>query len=449
MNNFLSRFILTFSLLLSVYCVSGQTFLFQETFDEVNGSNSGVDNTANNVGWNSTCPSSENAQDYFNVQNGKLEGRDTNGEAVFTTDAIDISVAPQGVILRATFSESGDLEGCTPGCVSNCLDWVRFEWRVDGGPWTLHPASIPCTNASAGSSYILLGNMAQPQETFTSGCISGDSLEIRIAVANWAASEYWRIDDLEVFTEQSTGQDSTLSTCDTASFDLFSALGSNPLPSVSGVWSGPSVLSNGSLGTFTPGVNVSGVYTYSLPSNLCPTSTDITVNSIISIEDSTQLTACDSVQVGGLWYSSDTTLVDSFVTASGCDSIVTVEVLIQSTLFGNDTINGCDSILFDGQYYYSDTVVNDSIPVGAGCDSIVAVALVFGGNSTPTAICQGAPLYLNSSGFGVLDASLVDNGSFDDCSIDTLLLDRDTFYCSDVGLSPITVTLTAVDGGGS
>lgn len=449
MNNSLSRFILTFSLFLSAYCVSGQTYLFQETFDEANGSNTGVDNSGNNIGWNSTCPFANDAQDYFNVRNGKLEGRDTNGEAIFTTNPIDISSALQGVILRATFSESGDMEDCTPGCEFTCLDWVRFEWRVDGGPWTLHPSSIACTNPSAGSSYILLGNMSQAQETFTSGCITGDSLEIRIAVANWAADEYWRIDDIEVFTEQTTGQDSTINTCDTVPFDLFFALGSNPFPTTSGVWSGPSPLTGGFIGTFTPGVNVSGVYTYSLPSNLCPTSTDITVNSITSIEDSSTLTACDSIQVGGIWYSSDTTLVDSFVTAAGCDSVVTVEVLIQSTLFGNDTINGCDSILFDGQYYYSDTVVYDSIPVGAGCDSVVAVALVFGGSSAPTAICQGAPLYLNSSGFGVLDASLVNNGSFDDCSIDTLLLDRDTFYCNDVGLSPITVNLTVFDGGGS
>ena len=449
MNYTLSKITLTLSCFLFVCCVSGQTFLFQESFDEANGSNSGVDNTANNVAWNSVCPFSENGQDYFNVRNGKLEGRDTNGEAIFTTDAIDISVAPQGVILRATFSESGDMEGCTPGCEFTCLDWVRFEWRVDGGPWTLHPSSIACPNPSAGSSYILLGNMAQAQETFTSGCITGDSLEIRIAVANWAADEYWRIDDIEVFTEQTTGQDSTINTCDTVPFDLFFALGSNPFPTTSGVWSGPSPLTGGFIGTFTPGVNVSGVYTYSLPSNLCPTSTDITVNSITSIEDSSTLTACDSVQVNGIWYSNDTTLIDSFTTASGCDSIVTVEVLIQSTLTGNDTINGCDSIFFDGQYFYSDTVVYDTLTASAGCDSAVAVALVFGGSSAPTALCQNATIYLNSSGFAVLDASLIDNGSFDDCSIDTLLLSRDSFFCGDVPLSPITVSLTVLDGGGS
>ena len=84
--------------------------------------------------------------------------------------------------MRATFSESGDMEDCTPGCEFTCLDWVRFEWRVDGGPADLHPASIACSNPSAGSSYILIGNMTQAQETFTSGCITGCSLEIRIAV---------------------------------------------------------------------------------------------------------------------------------------------------------------------------------------------------------------------------------------------------------------------------
>ena len=449
MNYSLFRIALTLSFFVSMHCAIGQTYLFQESFDEANGSNTGVDNSGNNVGWNSTCPFADNAQDYFNVRNGKLEGRDTNGEAIFTTNPIDISSALQGVILRATFSESGDMEDCTPGCEFTCLDWVRFEWRVDGGPWTLHPASIACTNPSAGSSYILLGNMSQTQETFTSGCITGSSLEIRIAVANWAADEYWRIDDVEVFTEQTTGQDSTINTCDSAPFDLFFALGSNPFPTTSGVWSGPSQLTGGFIGTFTPGVNVSGVYTYSLPSNLCPTSTDITVNSVTSILDSTTLTVCDSVQVGGVWYSADTTLVDSFQTASGCDSVVLVEVLIQSTLTGSDTINGCDSIFFDGQYYYSDTIVNQTIQATAGCDSVVAVSLVFGGSLAPTAICQGASIYLNASGFGVLDASLVDNGSFDDCSIDTLFLDRDTMFCSDVSLSPITVNLTVVDGGSS
>src|SRR5690606_2398637 len=42
--------------------------------------------------------------------------------------------------------------------------------------------------------------------------------------------------------------------------NLFSILGGNP--DTGGDWSGPSVLSGGSLGTFDPSVNASGLYTY-------------------------------------------------------------------------------------------------------------------------------------------------------------------------------------------
>jgi len=383
MNYSLFRIALTLSFFVSMHCAIGQTYLFQESFDEANGSNTGVDNSGNNIGWNSLCPFSENAQDYFNVRNGKLEGRDTNGEAVFETDAIDISVAPQGVVLRATFSESGDMEGCTPGCEFTCLDWVRFEWRVDGGPWTLHPSSVACTNPSAGSSYILLGNMAQAQETFTSGCIIGDSLEIRIAVANWAASEYWRIDDIEVFAEQTTGQDSTISSCDSTSFDLFSALGSNPLPSTSGVWSGPSPLTGGFIGTFTPGTNISGVYTYSLPNNRCPSSTDITVNSVTSIEDSTTLTACDSVQADGIWYFNDTTIVDSFTTLSGCDSIFRTVITVNQSSIDTVYVTTCDFYVFNGDtLFVTGIYTSANIPSASGCDSMVYLDLTIA-NSIP------------------------------------------------------------------
>ena len=383
MNYSSPRIILTLSFSLFVYCVSGQTFLFQESFDEANGSNTGVDNTANNVAWSSTCPSSENAQDYFDVRNGKLEGRDTNGEAVFTTDPIDISVAPEGVVLRATFSESGDMEECTPGCEFTCLDWVRFEWRVDGGPWTLHPSSVACTNASAGSSYILLGNMTQAQETFTSDCIIGDSLEIRIAVANWAASEYWRIDDVEVYSEQTTGQDTTLSTCDSSSFSLFSVLGSDPLLSNSGVWSGPSNLTDGFLGTFTPGVNANGIYTYSLPTNRCPSSTDVIVNSILLIEDTVNVTGCDSVQNDGVWYSNDTTLIDSFTAVSGCDSVLRTIITVNQSSRDTIFVTTCDFYIFNGDtLFVSGNYTSANIPSSSGCDSVVYLDLTIA-NSVP------------------------------------------------------------------
>ncbi len=66
-------------------------------------------------------------------------------------------------------------------------------------------------------------------------------------------------------------------------------------------------------------------------------------------------------------------------------------------------------------------------------------------NIAPTAICRDPiNLSLSSSGFIVITAANVNNGSFDNCGIDTMYLDKYTFNCSDIGTSP-TVTLTVVD----
>ena len=45
--------------------------------------------------------------------------------------------------------------------------------------------------------------------------------------------------------------------------NLFSSLGGTPL--AGGVWTGPSLLTGGSNGTFTPGTNTPGIYTYTIP----------------------------------------------------------------------------------------------------------------------------------------------------------------------------------------
>ncbi len=66
-------------------------------------------------------------------------------------------------------------------------------------------------------------------------------------------------------------------------------------------------------------------------------------------------------------------------------------------------------------------------------------------NLVPTAVCQNVTVNLDGSGNGALAASQVDNGSSDGCSSVTLAIDRTSFTCADVPLSPITVTLTVTD----
>ncbi|MCZ2249700.1 MAG: CUB domain-containing protein [Bacteroidia bacterium] len=77
------------------------------------------------------------------------------------------------------------------------------------------------------------------------------------------------------------GTNGTLVTCTNGStVDLYSYLGGTPQNT--GIWSGPSSLAGGYLGTFNPAVNLSGLYTYTVVGASCPDATatvNVTVNS--------------------------------------------------------------------------------------------------------------------------------------------------------------------------
>jgi large repetitive protein len=60
---------------------------------------------------------------------------------------------------------------------------------------------------------------------------------------------------------------------------------------------------------------------------------------------------------------------------------------------------------------------------------------------SPTVICRDTTLHLNATGFVVLTAAQIDNGSFDNCAIADYFLSRDTFRCADVGTQNVILTV--------
>jgi gliding motility-associated-like protein len=71
-------------------------------------------------------------------------------------------------------------------------------------------------------------------------------------------------DDLKLYQCNPTPHNYSVTQClSTPSLDLYNSIGS-PLLSASGVWSGPSTLTNNHLGTFTSGINTNGLYTYTI-----------------------------------------------------------------------------------------------------------------------------------------------------------------------------------------
>ncbi|MGM0474768.1 MAG: HYR domain-containing protein, partial [Bacteroidota bacterium] len=59
----------------------------------------------------------------------------------------------------------------------------------------------------------------------------------------------------------------------------------------------------------------------------------------------------------------------------------------------------------------------------------------------PTAVCQDITVQLDATGNVTIEATDIDNGSNDNCSIDTMWLDRYDFDCTDLGLNTVNLTV--------
>jgi gliding motility-associated-like protein len=68
-------------------------------------------------------------------------------------------------------------------------------------------------------------------------------------------------------------------------------------------------------------------------------------------------------------------------------------------------------------------------------------------NMSPNVITQNPTIYLSASGTASINVGVIDNGSTDNCAIDTLYLDQTNFTCADT--TSQTVTLTAIDISGN
>ncbi|MBI1288207.1 MAG: HYR domain-containing protein, partial [Flavobacteriales bacterium] len=68
---------------------------------------------------------------------------------------------------------------------------------------------------------------------------------------------------------------------------------------------------------------------------------------------------------------------------------------------------------------------------------------------SPTAICQDLITQVNAAGDASITAIQVDNGSFDNCGILSMVLDDRNFDCSDVGVVQVVLTVTDVNGNAS
>ena len=103
----------------------------------------------------------------------------------------------------------------------------------------------------------------------------------------------------------------------------------------------------------------------------------------------------DSFLLHGNYYSQSGTYVDTLVAAAGCDSIVTLQLLVSNQLLTTLTQSIClgDSIIYNGVYYTQPTSIIDTLIASTGCDSIVTFNLTVNTIDTPTITQNGFELH--------------------------------------------------------
>jgi hypothetical protein len=95
----------------------------------------------------------------------------------------------------------------------------------------------------------------------------------------------------------------------------------------------------------------------------------------------------------------------------------------------------------------SSQVVQLTVADASGNTASCAALVTLIETAAPEAHCQPATLVLDAVGTASLSTAAIDAGSTDNCSIASLLPSQTLFDCSDVGMQPVTLTVT--DGSGN
>ncbi len=112
----------------------------------------------------------------------------------------------------------------------------------------------------------------------------------------------------------------------------------------------------------------------------------------------------------------------------------------------------------DGGLNYQDTNIFENLAADIyyvmvmdanGCTDTASVTILVDDNENPVARCKGDTVYIDESGNASVTVNDIDNGSTDNCSIDTMWLTKYNFDCSDVYPPGISDTLTVRDTAGN
>jgi len=212
------------------------------------------------------------------------------------------------------------------------------------------------------------------------------------------------------------GTDGSLTVCeiDLTTTDLFSLLGGTP--DNTGNWTGPSTLTNGYLGTFEPGVNTEGTYTYTVSSTngICP---DDSANVTVIINKTPPPSTSASNQV--FCDIDNPTVADLAITGDG--------VQWYDSDSSTTPLNSTDNLIDGEDYWASQTDATSS------CESATRVEVIVTINTTPPPTTTQT-----NQTFCEIDNTTIGNLAVSGTNVQ--------WYDTETSTTPLSSTDTLIDG---
>ena len=177
-----------------------------------------------------------------------------------------------------------------------------------------------------------------------------------------------------------------------------------------------------------------------MAANGCNSTVTVTlvVNPTYYIPTTAAICQGDSILLEGVYQMTSGVYLDTNLTVNGCDSIIETTLTVHPIVIENQTVQICqgDSALIHGSYENTAGLYMDTLTAATGCDSIANITLVVHPNyfvQTTAAICQGDSIMLEgawqSSAGTYLDTIPTINGC--DSIIETTLSINPTYFAQE------------------
>ena len=140
-------------------------------------------------------------------------------------------------------------------------------------------------------------------------------------------------------------------------------------------------------------------------SGLCNTTLDDSATLVVGGETTSAITdtSCENYvsPTGKIWVTTGT-YYDTILNSSGCDSVMTFNLTIDSTKHvTNPVIVDCDSTFLNGNWYYTSQVYTDTVPSSTTCDSVNTYHIIVTAPPLDLAV-TAVPVSLCDSGFSII-----------------------------------------------